>query len=165
MQYVENCGGIDGGGGGAGSSSTYIRRQSPNFSDDGQSDSAMTTLPIGDRKAAAIYSKNPSAYQMMADNSAEDDDGIVGELTGRNTFAFWTIVTIIFILTVGNLILTMSIIGVLRLGKGMEHLELVPEAESIKFFGITDLDRVYMQDGQLEGFSDVPMTVTGGAIT
>lgn len=48
--------------------------------------------------------------------------------TGRNTFAFWVIVSIIFIMTIGNLILTMTIIGVLRLGKGMAFMEMVPEA-------------------------------------
>lgn len=173
MQYMENCGvGMDGSGGTA-SSSTYIRRQSPTYSDDGQSDSAMTTtLPIGDRKttttaAGGNYSKMPasSSYRAaVADGTMDADDGFGGALTGRNTFAFWTIVCIIFVLTVGNLTLTMSIIGVLRLGKGMEHLELVPEAESIKFFGVTDLDRVYKRDGMLEGFSDVPMVVTGLSI-
>ena len=82
-------------------------------------------------------------------------------MSGRNTFAFWTIVWLIFVLTIGNLVLTFTIIGVLHLGKGMEFLELVPEMESIKFFGSTDLDRIYKKDGIIEGFSDVPMTITG----
>lgn len=45
-------------------------------------------------------------------------------MTGRHTFAFWTIVWLIFVLTVGNLILTLTIIGVLRLGRGMQYLEV-----------------------------------------
>lgn len=141
--------------------STFIRRPSPNFSEDGNSESAMTTLPIGDKShqqpsnyGLDLGGKGGNAYQMM---STEVDT----QLTGRNTFAFWTIVTIIFVLTIGNLVLTMTIIGVLRLGRGMEHLELVPEADSIKFYGITDLDRVYKKDGLIEGFSDVPVTITG----
>lgn len=37
----------------------------------------------------------------------------------------------------------------------------MPEADSIKFFGSTDLDRIYKKDGIIEGFSDVPLTITG----
>lgn len=37
----------------------------------------------------------------------------------------------------------------------------MPEADSIKFFGSTDLDRIYKTDGVIEGFSDVPLTITG----
>lgn len=44
--------------------------------------------------------------------------------SGRHTCAFWTIVWLIFALTVGNLILTLTIIGVLHLGRGMEYLEV-----------------------------------------
>lgn len=78
-----------------------------------------------------------------------------------NGFVFWTIVLLVLILTIGNLILTMTIIGVLGIGKGMAFLELVPEANAVEFFGITDLDRIYKKDGVLEGFADVPMTITG----
>lgn len=143
---------------------TFMRRSSPNFSDDGNSESAMTTLPLSDKKHhqqlnykmhQSSGKSSAAAYQQMINDTAST------QLTGRNTFAFWTIVIIIFILAVGNLILTMTIIGVLRLGKGMEHLELVPEADTIKFFGITDLDRICKKDGILEGFSDVPVTITG----
>lgn len=147
---------------------TFVRKSSPNFSDDGNSESAtMATLPIcnksnnntlemcggggGGKKSSA------AAYQTII-NQSLDTEAI---LTGRNTFAFWTIVTIIFILTVGNLILTVTIFGVLHLGKGLKHLELVPEADSIKFYGITDLDRIYKKDGVIDGFADVPMSITG----
>lgn len=145
---------------------TFVRKSSPNFSDDGNSESAMATLPICNKKQTSnnnlemCSSKTSAAYQTII-NQSIDTEAI---LTGRNTFAFWTIVSIIFILTVGNLILTMTILGVLHLGKGMEHLELVPEADSIKFFGITDLDRIYKKDGVIEGFADVPMSITGKII-
>lgn len=46
-------------------------------------------------------------------------------MTNRNTFAFWTIVWLIFVLAIGNLVLTLTIFGVLRLGKGMEFLEAI----------------------------------------
>lgn len=38
---------------------------------------------------------------------------------------------------------------------------MVPEADSIKFFGSADLDRIYKKDGIIEGFSDIPLTITG----
>lgn len=43
----------------------------------------------------------------------------------------------------------------------MESLELVPEASLIKFFGNTDLDRIFKHDGKLESFKDAPLEVTG----
>lgn len=109
-------------------------------------DSAVATLPDHKNNRRMIYDNKST------NNSVP---------TGRNTFAFWVIVSIIFIMTIGNLILTMTIIGVLRLGKGMEFMEMVPEAETIKFFGVTDFDRLYKKDGVIEGFADVPMNITG----
>lgn len=81
-------------------------------------------------------------------------------LRGRKTFAFWTLVSLLFILAVGNLILTMTILGVLKLGKGMQSLELVPEEYAIKFFGNTDLGHLYKRDGKIEGFHDEPVDIT-----
>lgn len=52
-----------------------------------------------------------------------DFDG-ANKMTGRNTFAFWAIVWLMFVLAVGNLCLTLTIFGVLRLGKGMEFMEV-----------------------------------------
>lgn len=140
----------------ASNENVFMRRISPNFSEDGNSESAMTTLPMTEKRIQNHSSDNKgAAYQMMINDAIANT-----HLTGRNTFAFWTIVSIIFILTVGNLILTITIIGVLRLGKGMEYLELVPEADSVKFYGETDLDRIYKKDGIIEGFADMPVTVT-----
>ncbi|KAJ6635645.1 Beta-sarcoglycan [Pseudolycoriella hygida] len=114
-----------------------------NFTADLNSESATCPKSIGRR-------------EMICDNKSTYNS----DPAGRNTFAFWVIVCIIFIMTIGNLILTMTIIGVLRLGKGMEFMEMVPEAETIKFFGVTDFDRLYKKDGVIEGFADVPMNIT-----
>lgn len=46
------------------------------------------------------------------------------KMSNRNTLAFWIIVWLISVLTIGNLLLTLTIFGVLRLGKGMEFLEV-----------------------------------------
>lgn len=82
-------------------------------------------------------------------------------LRGRKTYAFWTLIMLLFFMAIGNLMLTFIILGVLRLGQGMESLELVPEASLIKFFGETDLDRIYKKDGKLESFGDAPLELTG----
>lgn len=118
------------------------------YTDDLNSESAVATFPITDQRNMS----RGMNYDQKSNNSLP---------TGRNTFAFWVIVSIIFIMTIGNLILTMTIIGVLRLGKGMAFMEMVPEAETIKFFGVTDFDRIYKKDGVIEGFADVPMNITG----
>lgn len=80
-------------------------------------------------------------------------------IRGRKTFAFWTLVCLLLLLAFGNLILTLTILGVLRLGHGMNSLELVPEASAIKFFGNTDLGHVYKVDGKINGFLDDPVEI------
>lgn len=87
-------------------------------------------------------------------------------LRGRKTLAFWTLVVLLFVLAVGNLILTMVILGVLRMGRGMQSLEHISEDAAIKFYGNTDLGDIYKRDGKLESYADVPMEITsqGGSI-
>lgn len=55
-------------------------------------------------------------------NSSDSDDAL--KMSNRNTLAFWIIVWLISVLTIGNLLLTLTIFGVLKLGKGMEYLEV-----------------------------------------
>ena len=137
---------------------TFIRSASPQFSEDGNSESATATLPIGDRNnierchQSFAFSNNKAGYQPVNNDHMP---------RGRNTFAFWTLIILLFILAIGNLALTSTILGVLKLGRGMQNLELVPEAETIKFFGVTDLDRIYKKDGIIEGFAEDSMTITG----
>lgn len=174
------------------------------------SDSAMTTLPIGDRRSIAAgqrttgsslggslqrpakmahyqhaYGKQSTASARSPSSDAashhrhNNNNVTIDAATGcpldaaatamaslssvstASQGAFWAIVTIMFGLTLGNLALTCSIIGVLRLGHGIGHMELVPEAHTIKFTGATELDRVYKRDGRIEGFADVPVSITG----
>lgn len=40
-------------------------------------------------------------------------------------------------------------------------MQLVPENGAIKFFDSIDMDKVYKKDGNIEGFYDVPVTITG----
>ncbi|XP_023015875.1 sarcoglycan beta [Leptinotarsa decemlineata] len=81
-------------------------------------------------------------------------------MRGRKTIAFWTLLVLLFILVIGNLILTVTIIGVLKLGQGMQNIELVPNAQSIKLFGDVNLDHIYKRDGKIEGYKNQPMEIT-----
>lgn len=45
-------------------------------------------------------------------------------LHGRNNFAFWTVVSLLFLFAAANLLLTLTIFGVLNLGKGIAFLEV-----------------------------------------
>lgn len=59
------------------------------------------------------------------------------------------------------MILTVFILRVLRLGNGMESLEIIPEDSYIKFHGVTDLGRVLKRDGKLQGYKDEPIELSG----
>lgn len=180
-------------------SSSRKTADSSNESDDANSDSAMTTLPIGERvgslqrQANMTYfygsgtrlsgkelqqqhHENNNRIEVVASASSAVLDVVTGKdcsddacvamddmqpMSGRSAFAFWTIVVIMFVLALGNLVLTVSIVGVLRMGRGIEFMELVPESDTIKFYGETYLDRVYKRDGRIEGFADVPVSITG----
>lgn len=37
----------------------------------------------------------------------------------------------------------------------------MPESGAVKFFQSIDLDKIYKKDGQIEGFYDVPVAITG----
>lgn len=139
---------------------TFIRGPSPTYSEEITSENGLCTQPIdGDRGDSENFI-TLKMFNNVYDPNVYNQKSI--PLRGRNTFAFWTVVILLFVLTIGNLLLTITIIGVLRLGKGMQGMELIPEEDSIKFFGETDLDRIYNKyNGQIDGFEDEPMTITG----
>ncbi|KAK6639406.1 hypothetical protein RUM43_007679 [Polyplax serrata] len=114
------------------------------------------------RRIEKTYRNNNNNYNNV--NTVRQDDIYAQKQRNQqehSTYLFWTLVVLLFILAFGNLILTFVILSVLRLGQGMESLELVPEESLIKFFGNTDLDNVYKRDGKLESFHDTPMEIVG----
>ncbi|CAB3259439.1 unnamed protein product [Arctia plantaginis] len=115
----------------------------------------------------ALISKTPTHSQLFQKNvgvkNYSDKNG--NDVTkavhkGRKTFAFWTLVCLLFILAIGNLMLTFTILAVLRLGHGMESMEFLPDHNAIKFFGDTNLEHLHKKDGLIESFRDTPMTIT-----
>lgn len=79
------------------------------------------------RAERALITKTPTQSQVFLNKSTgniknySDKNG--NDVTksvhkGRKTFAFWTLVCLLFALAIGNLILTFTILAVLRLGQG-----------------------------------------------
>lgn len=145
---------------------TFIRGPSPSYSDDANSENALSvTLPIGTAVPELDFcrddSKTDTADYFDEKYNSDSCSRLHPGHQGRNTFAFWTIVVILLALTVGNLILTLTIVGVLRLGKGVQGMEVIPEVDVVKFYGSTDLERVQTNSiGQIHGFTDVPVTIS-----
>lgn len=54
----------------------------------------------------------------------------------------WMFTLILGIIGFCNLLLSTTIIFVLRVSQGMEALEIIPDENLVKFYGNTDLDRV-----------------------
>lgn len=154
---------------------TFVRGPSPSYSDEVNSENVISaTLPIGSfhQMAHEIIKQDNilpnkmhdfyDAHRHQQERQQHHYEATKPVKQGRNTFAFWTIVIILLVLTVGNLLLTLTIIGVLHLGKGIYGMELIPEEDVVKFYGETDLDRIFSKNiGQFEGFTDEPVTITG----
>ncbi|EDV91475.1 uncharacterized protein LOC6568188 [Drosophila grimshawi] len=146
---------------------TFVRGPSPSYSDEANSETALSaTLPIGagDLNLGRIDSKTDTVNFFDEKLNCGYDDDSCSHLQpvrkGRSSFAFWTAVTILLLLTIGNLILTLTIMGVLRLGKGLQGMELIPEVDLIKFYDETDLDRIQTNFIGIHGFSDVPVSIS-----
>ncbi|KAB0802074.1 hypothetical protein PPYR_04260 [Photinus pyralis] len=118
----------------------------------------MDTLSIPDktglRKSIPKHNNYKAGYIPV-----HEQDIQTSNIRGRKTFAFWTLVFLLFILAIGNLILTVVILGVLRLGQGMQSLELIPEDFVLKFMGETDLGNIYKRDGKIEGYANIPVVI------
>ncbi|CAH2244304.1 jg19668 [Pararge aegeria aegeria] len=129
---------------------------------------AMSDTLERNRGEKALLTKTPSQSQVFLHktNSVKNySDKNGNDVTkalhkGRRTFAFWTLVCLLFVLAIGNLVLTFTILAVLRLGQGLESMEFLPEHNAMKLFGSANLDHVYKRDGLIESFRDTPMSLT-----
>ena len=43
----------------------------------------------------------------------------------------------------------------------MEHIEVLPAINSIKFFGETKFNSIIKTDGKISGYADIPVEITG----
>ena len=79
-----------------------------------------------------------------------------------NAYFFWAIYLTLLLIALGNLITTLVIINVLRIGpQGMEAIEFSPLESVIKFFGNADLGNVYQHNGVISGFSGEDLSILG----
>ena len=66
------------------------------------------------------------------------------------------------LIALGNLLTTMVIINVLRIGpEGMEAIEFSTLENAIKFFGNADLGNVYQHNGIISGFAGEELSIIG----
>lgn len=70
-----------------------------------------------------LHKTNTSIIKNYSDKNGNDVTKSMQK--GRKTFAFWTLVCLLFVLAVGNLILTFTILAVLRLGHGNYYIKLI----------------------------------------
>lgn len=60
----------------------------------------------------------------------------------KRRYCLWTMILVLGAIGLCNLLISIAIITVLRIGRGMESIELIPSENLIKFLGRTDLDNV-----------------------
>ncbi|XP_034937841.1 uncharacterized protein Scgbeta isoform X2 [Chelonus insularis] len=79
----------------------------------------------------------------------------------KKRYCFWALTIILAAFGLSNLLLSITIISVLRLSRGMESLEIIPDDSLIKFYGSTDLDHICVENGICQGYGDEPAEWTG----
>lgn len=86
-------------------------------------------------------------------------------LNDSGSLFFWGLIVILFLLVIGNFVLTLTIISFFKIGMGMEAIKLVPELKTIKFYGSADFNKIYKKDGLIETFRDSPAVIDGNIFT
>lgn len=62
--------------------------------------------------------------------------------TSNKRYCLWVLTFLLTVVGLCNLLLSITVITVLRISRGMEALEIIPDENLIKFYGRTDLDKV-----------------------
>uniref|UniRef100_A0A8D8ZGW1 Beta-sarcoglycan n=1 Tax=Cacopsylla melanoneura TaxID=428564 RepID=A0A8D8ZGW1_9HEMI len=79
--------------------------------------------------------QNFQAGRVIADPGAVPQTGIRG---GRS-FTFWTMIGVLYAFALFNMFLTLGLMAMLRIGWGMEAMEMMPLIKMVKFYGDIDL--------------------------
>lgn len=77
----------------------------------------------------------------------------------RGTCLFWVIVYLLFAVCICNVALTIYLISVFEIGKGMRYIEVVDD-QIMSFYGDVDLGVLTKLDGLIEGFTDPFQIIT-----
>ena len=101
----------------------------------------------------------------MSEKTGVDVDGKMVMMKVKeesNAYFFWAIYLTLLLIAVGNLITTLVIINVLRIGpEGMEALEFSPLDKALKLFGNADLGHLYQHNGVISGFAGEDLSIVG----
>ncbi|KAJ8705468.1 hypothetical protein PYW08_012514 [Mythimna loreyi] len=133
------------------------------------SDMSEGTLERNRAEKALIVIKRPpnslknSGAKNYCDKNGNDVNkkcDVQCQYTGTRCFAFWAFVFMVVVFGFANLVLSAFMMFVLKLGKGMESMEFLPDHNAIKFFGETDFEHLYKKDGLIESFRDTPMSIS-----
>lgn len=95
---------------------------------------------------------------------AKDNKCFSLSLNDSATIFFWGLISVLFVLVITNLILTLMVLSIFKIGFGMESVKLIPEMKAIKFSGVVDFEKIYKRDGNVETFRDSPLTIEGELI-
>ncbi|XP_008549435.1 uncharacterized protein LOC103572568 [Microplitis demolitor] len=101
-------------------------------------------------------SKSPSrsvSQDLSSSSKSFDND--------KKRYCLWALTLILAMIGFSNLLLSITIISVLRVSQGMESLEIISNENLVKFYGKTDLDRVCIDEGVCQGYGDEPMELSG----
>nr|CAG4650543.1 EOG090X0F7H [Sida crystallina] len=98
--------------------------------------------------------------QLNLSNSQEESRA-KKPLRNPRGYCFWATVFALCLIAIANFFLTVTIFSVLRLTKSMEHVEVLPAINSIKFFGETNFESIIKSDGKISGYSESPVEITG----
>lgn len=82
-------------------------------------------------------------------------------LNDSGSLFFWGLIILLFLLVIGNFILTLMIISFFKIGMGMEAIKLVPEFNIIKFYGTADFNKIFKKDGLIQSFRESPAVIEG----
>ncbi|CAM1302828.1 SGCB (predicted) [Pycnogonum litorale] len=82
-------------------------------------------------------------------------------LRGRKSVIFYLIVILLFLIALLNLVVTLMMLSILKLGYGMQSMEFIPNGFLLKFLEKADLGRITISDGIVGSFSGQNMTIVG----
>lgn len=105
----------------------------------------------------------PILSGVTGSNAQQDEKTAVIKVKEEsNAYFFWAIYLALMLIALGNLLTTMVIINVLRIGpEGMEAIEFSTLENAIKFFGNADLGNVYQHNGIISGFAGEELSIIG----
>ena len=89
-----------------------------------------------------VFTSSSVRRERWRENSCDDVNKFSENEEKQTNHCLWMMTFILGIIGLCNLLLSMTIIIVLRVSQGMEALEVIPDKNLVKFYGNTDLDRV-----------------------